>query len=85
LETNDTFIWDLQQNGRFTVRSMYRDMASPNVPMRDHPIWRLKLPFKIKKIYVVPDNNIALIKDNLAKKQWKGNLTCCGCNNGKAA
>jgi hypothetical protein len=27
----NTFIWSLQQNGKYTIRSMYRVLAVPNI------------------------------------------------------
>jgi hypothetical protein len=36
------------------VRSMYRAPVMPQVVPRNHPIWKIKIPLKIKNLYVVP-------------------------------
>ena len=51
---------------------------SQSTPRR-HPIWNLRIPLKIKLFMWYLINNIALTKDNLAKKQWKGSLKCDAC------
>jgi hypothetical protein len=43
-----TFRWLLNQQGLFTIRSMYLALAADNVLPRMHIIWRLKLPLQIK-------------------------------------
>jgi hypothetical protein len=76
----DTFFWSLQKHGRFTVRSMYKAFIAPHIVQQNHPIWKLKLPLKIKIFMWYLIKNIALTKDNLARKHWKGSLKCCGCS-----
>jgi hypothetical protein len=70
----------LQQHGRFTVRSMYRTMAAPDVVPHNHIIWELKLPLKIKIFAWYFIKGIVLTKDNLSRRQWKGGVKCCFCN-----
>jgi hypothetical protein len=76
----DTFIWLAQQNRKFSVCSMYRALVVPHILPRDHVIWKLKLPLKVKIFIWYLIKGVALIKDNLAKRQWKGSLKCCYCN-----
>jgi hypothetical protein len=76
----DTFIWLAQQNRKFSVCSMYRVLVVPHILPRDHVIWKLKLPLKVKIFIWYLIKGVALIKDNLAKRQWKGSLKCCYCN-----
>jgi hypothetical protein len=42
------FRWVAQQDGKFTVRSMYRVLAIPNDIPHNHIVWKLKLPLKVK-------------------------------------
>jgi hypothetical protein len=37
-DQRDTFVWDLLQQGQFTVSSMYRALVAPNIVSRNHPI-----------------------------------------------
>jgi hypothetical protein len=75
----DTFEWSLHQHGQFTVRSMYRALIMLHITPRRHPIWKLRIPLKIKVFMWYLIKNIVLTKDNLAKKQWKGSLKCVAC------
>jgi hypothetical protein len=80
----DRFRWVAQQDGKFTVRSMYRvlaiPLAIPNGIPHNHIIWKLKLPLKVKVFIWYLIKGIALTKDNLAKRRWKGSLKCSFCN-----
>jgi hypothetical protein len=76
----DRFRWVAQQDGKFTVRSMYRVLAIPNGIPHSHIIWKLKLLLKVNVFIWYLINDVALTKDNLAKRRWKGSLNCCFCN-----
>jgi hypothetical protein len=43
-DRRDVFVWDLLQQGQFTINSMYRALVARNIVSRNHPIWDLKLP-----------------------------------------
>jgi hypothetical protein len=43
------FRWVVQQDGKFTIHSMYRMFVVPNGIPHNHIIWKLKLPMKVKK------------------------------------
>jgi ABC-type uncharacterized transport system fused permease/ATPase subunit len=51
----------------------------PHIAPRRHPVWKLRIPLKIKVFTWYLIKNIVLTKDNLAKKQWKGSLKCVAC------
>jgi hypothetical protein len=76
----DTFIWSLQQNRKYTVRSMYRTLAVPNILPHNHAIWKLKLSLKVKVFILYLIKGVVLTKDNRPKRRWKGSLKCCCCN-----
>jgi hypothetical protein len=80
MDQRDTFHWTLHQHGHFTVRSMYKVLAANNVMPQNHIIWKLKIPLKIKIFMWYLFKGIALTKDNLARRRWKGSLKCCFCN-----
>jgi hypothetical protein len=54
-------------------------MYNPN-NNRNKMIWKLKIPLKIKVFLWNLGRGAILTKDNLAKRRWKGSLTCCFCN-----
>jgi hypothetical protein len=69
-DQRDTFEWSLHfRMVGSTVRSMYRALTMPHIAR--HPIWKLRIPLKIKVFMWYLIKNIVLTKGNLAKKQWK--------------
>lgn len=42
-------------------------------------MWKTKLPLKIKVFMVYLCKKVVLTKDNLLKRNWKGNVSCCFC------
>ncbi|CAN6182020.1 unnamed protein product [Urochloa humidicola] len=75
----DRFIWGLHQNGKFSVHSMYRALVATQVLSPNTVIWKLKIPLKIKVFMWYLIKGVILTKDNLARKQWHGNLSCSFC------
>jgi hypothetical protein len=49
----DKFVWKLTDSGLFTVKSMYLDYMNGHTRFLRKYLWKLKIPLKIKKIYVV--------------------------------
>jgi hypothetical protein len=43
-------------------------------------IWKIKVPFKIKNFMWFLHRKVILTKDNLVKKNWQGNTSCCFCD-----
>ncbi|WVZ85259.1 hypothetical protein U9M48_032206, partial [Paspalum notatum var. saurae] len=66
-EGKDIFAWNLNNNGSFSVSSM-------------KVVLGFKGATKDKNLFVVPQERSGSHKDNLAKRQWKGNLKCSFCN-----
>jgi hypothetical protein len=67
----DKFIWGLQRNVIFSVKSMYLALISDNRVRLDLIIWKLKLPLKIKKLWYLK-RGVVLTKDNLIRRTWRG-------------
>jgi hypothetical protein len=72
----DIFRWRLNQNGLFTVRTMYN--ALTNV-WENRLIWKLKLQLKIKIFLWYLNKGVTLTKDNLVRRNWTGNTKCVFC------
>ena len=79
---SDLFIWNLHNNGQFTVHSMYLHMINQNTPFSHKLIWKLKIPLKIKIFLWYLQKEVILTKDNLIKRNWKGSQKRCfyNCN-----
>ena len=80
VDGSDTFRWNLTKFGLYTVRSYYLHLINNQPPFQHKMIWKLKIPLKIKIFLWFLQRGVVLIKDNLAKKKWKGSKKYCGCN-----
>jgi hypothetical protein len=50
-DRHDEFRWNLHENGKFSVASMYNALVLPDVPIdkiSNDKIWKLKIPLRIK-------------------------------------
>jgi len=73
------FIWNTK-NGTFTVRSMYNSFICGSVLPEKSPIRKSKVPLKIKIFLWYLKRGVTLTKDNLAKRNWQGNVKCFLCS-----
>jgi hypothetical protein len=81
LTTNrDSFRWDLTANGLFYVQSLYQEILNNGTVRDNKDLWKLKIPLKIKVFMWYLKRGVTLTKDNLAKRNWPGNQTCCFCS-----
>lgn len=79
-ETEDQFVWKVNQKCRFSVKSMYTSLMQENSIPEDCAIWKLTVPLKIKVFLWYLNKGVILTKDNLIKRKWKGSAKCCFCN-----
>jgi hypothetical protein len=77
-QQQDKFIWALAANGIFSVRSMYAFLINNGIRV-SQGIWKAKLPMKIKVFMWYLKKGVILTKDNLAKRNWRGNTNCSFC------
>jgi hypothetical protein len=77
-DRDDIFRWGLNQNGLFTVRTMYNALMTGNV-WENRLIWMFKLPLKIKIFLWYLNKGVTLTKDNLVRRNWTGNTKCVFC------
>ena len=80
-DTPDIFHWNLTPNGTFTVKSMYEDLMNGHTRFLQKYLWKLKIPLKIKVFMWFLHKKVLLTKDNLAKRNWKGDSHCSFCGN----
>jgi hypothetical protein len=73
--------WVLHQNKKFSVNSMYLALMSNGIIRHNNPLWKLKIPLKIKVFLWYLGRGVILTKDNLARRNWKGNKLCVFCSN----
>ncbi|WVZ62477.1 hypothetical protein U9M48_012225 [Paspalum notatum var. saurae] len=81
-EGNDYFKWHLHKSGIFSVRSMYRYLVNNGVKV-SMEIWQTKLPLKIKIFLWYLKKRVLLTKDNLGRRNWHGDKSCCFCGTSK--
>ena len=79
-DNKDAFRWNLTKKGLFTVRSMYSTYIQEGVPSYKSPLWKLKIPLKIKIFLWYLKKGVTLTKDNLAKRNWQGSVKYCLCS-----
>ena len=48
VQGHDIGIWTLQQNGLFSVHSMYLALMDDKILPINRPLWKLKIPLKVK-------------------------------------
>lgn len=78
--SNDTFKWNLNQSGLFTVSSMYNALITNGNVQFDKNLWKLKMPLKIIIFMWYLKKGVVLTKDNLARRNWNGNKHCAFCS-----
>jgi hypothetical protein len=76
----DEFHWNLLENGKFSVASMYNVLISSDLPVLDNKkIWKMKIPLKNIFFAWYLRRGVILIKDNLIKRNWhesKSSIFC---------
>ena len=76
VEGSDYFNWNLTKSGLFSVRSMYLHLIDTQPPFLHRKIWKIKILLKIIIFLWFLQRGVVLIKDNLARKNWKGSQKC---------
>lgn len=77
---HDEFRWNLHANGVSSVKSMYQALIHSDVPIDSNNLWKLKVPLKIKIFLWFSLQGVILTKDNMLKRNWKGNSKCVFCH-----
>ena len=71
-EDEDLISWNLDKNGKFSVKSFYNALTSNGVGLNHNMIWKRKVPPKVKIFMWFLQNNTILKKGNMAKKTGLG-------------
>lgn len=58
---------------------MYGNLTLTNQGSSSRHIWKRKIPPKIKMFMWLLKNGVMLTKDNLKKRNWSGDGSCCFC------
>jgi hypothetical protein len=66
-EDCDTFIWNLNNNGLFSIKSMYKYLVNNGIKVTQK-IWHMKVSQKIKIFLWFLKKGLILTKDNLTKR-----------------
>jgi hypothetical protein len=77
-EEEDKSVWLLGNKG-FSVNSFYKKIKCTQIPVPSSFLWKNRLPYKIKAFLWLFRHKKILTKDNLFKKNWRGNLDCIFC------
>ena len=82
VEGHDEFRWNLLENGKFSVGSMYKALLHSDIPLNENSknIWKMKVPLKVKIFAWYLRRGVVLTKDNLLRCNWHGSSKCCFCN-----
>jgi hypothetical protein len=76
----DTFYWNIHKSKKFNVYSIYQARMDQDVSFNHKLMWNLKVPLKIKIFLWYLQQGLISIKNNSAKRKWKGSGLCCFCN-----
>jgi hypothetical protein len=80
---HDEFRWNLHENGKISVASMYNALILPDVPIdkiSNNKLWKLKIPLRIKVFGWYLRKGVILTRNNLAKRNWHGSKECVFCH-----
>ena len=60
---------------------MYLALMDDAVLPLNRPLWKIKIPLKVKVFLWLLHRGVILTKDNLAKRNWNGSKLCSYCQN----
>jgi hypothetical protein len=80
---HDEFRWNLHENGKFSVASMYNALIQLDIPfdkVSNNRLWKLKIPLRINVFGWYLCKWVILTKDNVVKRNWHGCRKCVFCH-----
>lgn len=79
-DKDDRISWGLNQNGKFSTKSVYKWLEKPLSGCHYKWIWKAKIPLKIKIFLWQLSQDAVLTRQVMRKRKWPGNPTCSFCN-----
>jgi hypothetical protein len=79
-EEKDSPIWKWEKSKKFSIKTMYAHLCSTDIDIYNKRIWKAKIPLKIKVFMWLLQQNAILTKDNLVRRNWRGDKSCRFCN-----
>ncbi|PUZ72532.1 hypothetical protein GQ55_2G401100 [Panicum hallii var. hallii] len=78
---DDSPVWAWEKSGAFSVKSTYAHLCSNQLAEPNKHIWKAKIPLKNKIFMWLAQQDAILTRDNLAKRNWQGDLrrSFCQC------
>jgi hypothetical protein len=77
---DDVISWKWGGKGRYNTKSAYDHLSVGEEGLQFQHIWKSKTPYKIKNFTWLLENNAILTRDNMVKRKWNGDPSCCFCN-----
>ena len=78
---DDRVVWGLNQNGKFTTKSVYKMLEKPLSGCHYKWIWKAKIPLKINFFMWQMSQDAVLTRQVMKKRRWYGNPNCSFCDN----
>jgi hypothetical protein len=79
VEPNKPF-WKWAKGGKFSVNSVYKPLRGCGLDRTFKHLRKIKIPLKIKIWLWLIWHDAVVTKDNLLKRNWRGNSACRFCN-----
>jgi hypothetical protein len=76
---SDVFRWNLHENAKFIVESLYSALIQPDIPIDktdNDKRWKLKFTLRVKVLGWYLRKGVILTKDNLASRNRHGSKQC---------
>lgn len=85
MDESDKVSWKLEAKGSFSVKSTYNALTTSDGGPHYKNIWKAKIPPKIKIFLWLVANDAIVTKDNMIKRNWKGDPSCYFCQQPESA
>ena len=76
---NDVIFWKLNNNGKFSTKSVYDLLTNDDSGLSFKSIWKARIPHRVTVFLWLLENGVVLNKDNLLKRNWTGDPSCYCC------
>ena len=77
---DDEVLWKWGKDRKFSVKTIYNVLAAGTTDFSCKHIWKSRIPPKIKIFLVFIVKGVTLTRDNMVRRNWKGDHTCSFCD-----